>query len=79
MNIIIRKMLKFKQITQITNQLVALSLNLTNRRYVQTVPDKVLEHHRTSKLGQAIKAPSVEPKQDEEQQEVDQTAHKNYK
>ena len=35
-------------------------LQLFTTRHVNTVPDKVLENSRYSKLGSAIKSPSVE-------------------
>lgn len=48
-------------------------------RCVNTVPDKVLEKTRYSKLGAAIKAPSVEEPQPKAKQETDLGTNRDYK
>lgn len=51
----------------------------TVTRCVNTVPDKVLEKTRYSKLGAAIKAPSVEEPQPKAKQETDLGTNRDYK
>lgn len=48
-------------------------------RCVNTVPDKILEKTRYSKLGAAIKAPSVEEPQPKAKQETKLGTNRDYK